>query len=116
MVRVLPYMEAWKIWWKNNLASTLTENNESGWVDYHHQYSGIQVLQITRKKLAEESTKKNNLMHTNYENNDLAEKSSRQPTAHNTARARILVQVTIYRRLLIGRDGHLDQSEAYDIS
>ena len=29
--------------------------------------------------------------------------------------ARILVQVTIYRRLLIGRDGHLDQSEAYDI-
>ena len=31
-------------------------------------------------------------------------------------RARILVQVTIYRRLLIGQDGHLDQSEAYDIS
>ena len=30
--------------------------------------------------------------------------------------ARILVQVTIYRRLLIGRDCHLDQSEAYDIS
>ena len=30
--------------------------------------------------------------------------------------ARILVQVTIYRRLLIGRDGHLDQSEAYNIS
>ena len=28
----------------------------------------------------------------------------------------ILVQVTIYRGLLIGRDGHLDQSEAYDIS
>ena len=32
------------------------------------------------------------------------------------ARARILVQVTINRRLLIGRDGHLDQSEAYDLS
>ena len=31
-------------------------------------------------------------------------------------RVRILVQVTIYRRLLIGRDGYLDQSEAYDIS
>ena len=31
-------------------------------------------------------------------------------------RTRILVQVTIYRKLLIGRDGHLDQSEAYDIS
>ena len=30
--------------------------------------------------------------------------------------ARILAQFTIYRRLLIGRDGHLDQSEAYDIS
>ena len=30
--------------------------------------------------------------------------------------ARILVQVTIYRRLQIGRDGHLYQSEAYDIS
>ena len=29
---------------------------------------------------------------------------------------RILVQVTIYRKLLIGRDGHLDQSEAYNIS
>ena len=28
----------------------------------------------------------------------------------------ILVQVTINRRLLIGRDGHLDQSEAYDSS
>ena len=27
-------------------------------------------------------------------------------------RARILVQVTIYRRLRIGRDGHLDKSEA----
>ena len=26
------------------------------------------------------------------------------------------VQVTIYRGLLIGRDGHLDQSEAYDVS
>ena len=32
------------------------------------------------------------------------------------AMARILVQVAIYRRLLICRDGHLDQSEAYDIS
>ena len=31
-------------------------------------------------------------------------------------RARILIQVTIYRRLMIGRDGYLDQSEAYDIS
>ena len=31
-------------------------------------------------------------------------------------RARILEQVTINRRLLIGRDGHLDQSEAYDLS
>ena len=30
--------------------------------------------------------------------------------------AHILVQVTIYRRLRIGRDDHLDQSEAYDIS
>ena len=29
--------------------------------------------------------------------------------------ARIRVQVTIYHRLRIGRDGHLDQSEAYDI-
>ena len=27
-----------------------------------------------------------------------------------------LVQVTIYRSLLIGRDDHLDQSEAYDLS
>ena len=35
---------------------------------------------------------------------------------HQDHRGRILVQVTIYRRLLIGRDGHLDQSEAYDIS
>ena len=30
--------------------------------------------------------------------------------------ARIFVQITIYRRLLIGRDGNLDESEAYDIS
>ena len=28
----------------------------------------------------------------------------------------ILVQVKIYRRLRISRDGHLDQFEAYDIS
>ena len=27
----------------------------------------------------------------------------------------ILLQVTMYRRLRIGRDGHIDQSEAYDI-
>ena len=32
-----------------------------------------------------------------------------------SVRAGILVQVTIYRRLLIGRDGNLDQSEAYNI-
>ena len=32
------------------------------------------------------------------------------------SRAHILVQVTIYRRLRIGPDGHLDQSEADDIS
>ena len=31
-------------------------------------------------------------------------------------RARIIVQVTINRRLRIGRDGHLAQSEAYDLS
>ena len=37
-------------------------------------------------------------------------------TRKKQSRARILVQVTIYRRLLIGRDGHLDQSEAYDMS
>ena len=30
--------------------------------------------------------------------------------------ARIRVQVTISRRFRIGQDGHLDQSEAYDIS
>ena len=30
--------------------------------------------------------------------------------------ARIPVQITIYRRPLIGRDGYLDKSEAYDIS
>ena len=30
--------------------------------------------------------------------------------------SRILVQDTIYRRLRIGRDGHLAQSKAYDIS
>ena len=29
---------------------------------------------------------------------------------------RILVQVTINRRLRIGQDGHLDQSETYDLS
>ena len=35
---------------------------------------------------------------------------------HANVPARILVQVTIHRRLLIGRDGRLDQSEAYDVS
>ena len=29
---------------------------------------------------------------------------------------RILIQVKIYHRFLIGRDDHLDQSETYDIS
>ena len=32
------------------------------------------------------------------------------------SRARILVQATIYRRLRISRDDHLDQSEVCDIS
>ena len=36
--------------------------------------------------------------------------------ANHVSWARILVQVTINRRLLIGRDGHLDQSEDYDLS
>ena len=31
-------------------------------------------------------------------------------------RAHIRVQVILYRSVCIGRDGHLDQSEAYDIS
>ena len=35
---------------------------------------------------------------------------------HSHSWACILVQVKIYRRLLIGRKGYLDQSEAYDIS
>ena len=43
-----------------------------------------------------------------------AEQSLRRLTLQS--RARILVQVTINRRPLIGRDGHLDQSEAYDLS
>ena len=29
--------------------------------------------------------------------------------------ARILLQIKIYRRLQIDRDGHLDQSKTYDI-
>ena len=37
-------------------------------------------------------------------------------TLNFTPRFRILVQVKLYRRLRIGPDGHLDQSEAYDIS
>ena len=36
-------------------------------------------------------------------------------TDHCQTWARILVQAANYRRLRIGRDGHLDQSEAYDI-
>ena len=43
-------------------------------------------------------------------------KNSRHYLGDIKNRGRILVQVTIYRRLLIGRDGHLDQSEAYDIT
>ena len=39
--------------------------------------------------------------------------SNRLPVWH---RVPILVQVTIYRRLRSGRDGHLDHSEANDIS
>ena len=45
--------------------------------------------------------------------------SARGSTLDVSIWVRILVQVTIYhvyRRLLIGRDDHLDQSEAYDIS
>ena len=45
----------------------------------------------------------------------MASKKIRTPV-NLVAWGRILVQVTIYRRHLIGRDGHLDQSEAYDIS
>ena len=36
-------------------------------------------------------------------------------THPRTSVNRILEQVRIYRRLRIGRDGHLDQSEFYDI-
>ena len=35
---------------------------------------------------------------------------------HLNTDTRIRYEVTIYRGLRIGRDGHLDQSEAYDIS
>ena len=49
-------------------------------------------------------------------NSSIWEKLGISPTIQLFLRARILVQVTIYRRLLIGRDSHLDQSEAYDIS
>ena len=38
------------------------------------------------------------------------------PASNLNPWARIIVQVTIHRRLLIGRDGHLDQSEAHDVS
>ena len=42
---------------------------------------------------------------------------AQSPVLYNyTPVARILVQVTIYHRLRIGRDGHLEQSEVYDIS
>ena len=42
--------------------------------------------------------------------------SNAEPQSLTYTRACILVQVTIYRRLRLGRDDHLDQSEAYDIS
>ena len=38
------------------------------------------------------------------------------PSRNLQLSARILVQATIYRRIRIGRDGHLNQSEACDIS
>ena len=41
-------------------------------------------------------------------------RSSRLSKLTLAFRFRILIQVTTYRRLLIGRDGHLDQSEAYE--
>ena len=44
------------------------------------------------------------------------EKTDEAASCWLRAWVRILVQVTIYRRFLIGRDGHLDQSEANDIS
>ena len=31
-------------------------------------------------------------------------------------RASIITQITIYRRIRVGRDGYLDRPEAYDIS
>ena len=40
----------------------------------------------------------------------------RTRTCETSLWGRSLVQVTMYRRLLIGWDGHLDQSETYDIS
>ena len=42
--------------------------------------------------------------------------SRRENVQMEMVRARILVQATIYRRFRIGRDSHLDQSGAYDIS
>ena len=62
-------------------------------------------------------------------NDGLASVNAGQPLMKNLSRfvksvlyylhkhlARISVQVTIYCKLRIGGDGHLDQSEAYDIS
>ena len=54
------------------------------------------------------------------ETDDGWESKSRSTNNYNNPEiregARILKQVTIYRRRLISRDGYLDQSEAHDIS
>ena len=51
-----------------------------------------------------------------YVLDNISQFSAHGRTSPMCGRARILVQVTIFRRFLIGRDGHLDQSEAYDVS
>ena len=50
------------------------------------------------------------------EKHDIFRKSCSKRGFKSYDRCRILVKVTINRRLRIGRDGHLDQSEAYDLS
>ena len=52
----------------------------------------------------------------NHVSNPISLKDRDKKTINKCYMARILVQVMIYHRLVIGRDGHLDQSQAYDIS
>ena len=74
----------------------------------HGIYNNTELSYLIKSLLGIHARKQSSLI------NPLEMNRERHGVKHDWAY--VIVQVTIYRRARIGRDGHLDQYEAYDIS